>query len=134
MNTINREHFEAWLFSQPDERTFIYTEGAADAPIGCLLCNFIREQTNITAFYVGASYLTTENKTEPLMVWFSLFCPNKSYKFTAKEAKDNYLTLFPNAIVGSNDNSANVEILSSNSIAPVTESNRTNMLNSPSKQ
>jgi hypothetical protein len=38
---INRERFEAWLFSQPDERMFDYM----DVNGGCAVCAFIRETT-----------------------------------------------------------------------------------------
>ncbi len=100
MNTINREQFEAWLFSQPDERNFAYIEGQPDAPTGCLVCNFLRENTNhkhfgvsgaAEGFRVGFEDCT---KFEP---WLELLLRQNGFTeiFTAKYSKDTYLKLFP---------------------------------------
>lgn len=148
MNTINREQFEAWLFSQPPERTFKYTEGTPSSPIGCLACNYLREMTDAKNFFVGPSDcgIRFGNYVEPYtkFEWLAKYLYNVCYfaanfdeseqtLFTAKDAKRIYSELFPNAIVGNNDIPAIAGNLPFNSIASVTESNATNMLNSPSK-
>lgn len=50
---INRERFEAWLFSQPRERTFNYMDGNG----GCLICHFFQQTTKLAAS-VGGNYYT----------------------------------------------------------------------------
>lgn len=45
---IETERFEAWLFAQPDNRTYSYT-----AIYDCLISKFIKETTNITEFWCG---------------------------------------------------------------------------------
>lgn len=42
MKEINRERFEAWLFSQPKDRNFDYTN-----PRDCAICAFLKETTNV---------------------------------------------------------------------------------------
>jgi hypothetical protein len=37
MKTIEREHFEAWLFSQPKDREFDYQNTTG----GCAICSFV---------------------------------------------------------------------------------------------
>lgn len=44
---IQQERFEAWLFSQPDEREFDYTRST-----DCVICNFFRETTAIKCIAV----------------------------------------------------------------------------------
>lgn len=129
-NTINREHFEAWLFSQPDERTFEYIYGSYDSNPGCLLCNFLRETTNINKFEVGRIIVSMNGTNYPLPNWFINLLSKqwlKEHEFysrniTFKEVKEHYLLLFPNAVVGSNDSPAIAENLSFNSTALETKS------------
>lgn len=45
---IHRERFEAWLFSQPDERGFVYSD-----PKNCLVCMFIKETSAFNNPEVG---------------------------------------------------------------------------------
>lgn len=54
MTTINKETLEAWLFFQNPARIFNYIEGFKDDKTGCLICNFIRETTNIQNFCISA--------------------------------------------------------------------------------
>lgn len=55
-NIITQERFEAWLFSQPDEREYKYfnTEG-------CLICDFIKENTSNEAAGVGGDYYRVQS-------------------------------------------------------------------------
>jgi hypothetical protein len=36
--------FATWLRKQPSKRLFFYVQGAHTSPIGCPLCNFLREE------------------------------------------------------------------------------------------
>lgn len=131
---INREQFEAWLFSQPDERVFNYFQSFPNDQPGCLLCNFFRENCS-EPIIVGEDYYLQKGVKYSLPTWFmTVDLEALSVVFNADQAKKLYLAQFPNAIVGNNDTATNVASLSFNSIASVTESNATNKLNSPSKQ
>lgn len=125
MNQINREQFEAWLFSQPDERTFNYVEGYIDDKTGCVMCNYLREHTNLKFFIVGSRALTTKRGKNLLPTWFiDMMERRHNCLMTAKQTKDIYLLQFPNAIVGNNDVPAIAANSSFNSIAPAVESSR----------
>lgn len=134
MNKINREQFEAWLFSQPDERQLNYVQGQSYKYPGCLVCNFLREIVGLTCFYVSSNdigwWSPEINNSQKFQFedWlYSLLEEIVAYpesEFTIKQAKNSYLLLFPNAIVGNNDSPA-IADASLNSIAKVTESNLT---------
>jgi hypothetical protein len=50
---INKETFEAWLFSQPDDRTFDYMDNR-----DCLVCKYVKEVVGYKKnFSVGADYI-----------------------------------------------------------------------------
>jgi hypothetical protein len=55
---INRETFEAWLFAQPDERTFDYCN-----PKECAMCMFVKETTNYKEVIALPGSLIIEGKT-----------------------------------------------------------------------
>lgn len=46
---IEKERFEAWLMSQPGDRRFVYTNTN-----DCLICRFIKENTNCAIPSVGS--------------------------------------------------------------------------------
>lgn len=130
MNTINREHFEAWLFSQPDERMFNYSEGFNTDQIGCVMCNFLRENTNISQFCVGYSTFIhgEEWNDERLPAWFVNTMDKRSGRYiSAKEVKQLYLQEFPNAIVGSTQPMAIAKPVEPSSIAQATNGSLTNV-------
>jgi hypothetical protein len=52
---IHQEKFEAWLFSQPDEREFEYIDHR-----GCVICSFLKETTNAKEPMAGP-YLYTDD-------------------------------------------------------------------------
>lgn len=54
MKEINRERFEAWLFSQPGDRSWNFHDTQQ-----CVLCSFIKETTNHLRPIVGGLWLTT---------------------------------------------------------------------------
>jgi hypothetical protein len=98
MTEINREQFEAWLFSQPDERLFIYTEGGETDKTGCLVCNFLREQTGLNGFNVSVcwvSYGPTLTDRMHFQEWLMNLLQRRSPSpFSAKETKLNYVSMF----------------------------------------
>lgn len=61
---INRETFEAWLFTQPDERTYNFIDYS-----DCLLCKFIKETTNIENIRVGSTYFRVNGKCQEFDDW-----------------------------------------------------------------
>lgn len=132
-NTINREHFEAWLFSQPDDRRFEYLEGQPSSLTGCVVCNFLREQTNITTFGVSGSQVGFRTSLDFDYIPFEPWLQNlllelaNPVSFDAKRAKAMYISLFPNAIVGSTQPSTNVEKVEPSSIAQATNGSLTNV-------
>lgn len=131
MNTINREHFEAWLFSQPDERLFNYTEGFDSDRIGCVMCNFLRENTSIYPFAIGYgtyAYGVGINQEASLPTWFVSIMALRSGRYiTAKEVKSLYLQEFPNAIVGNPQPMAIAKPVEQSSIAKATNGSLTNV-------
>jgi len=48
---INQETFEAWLFSQPDDRQYDYRDNE-----GCLLCMFAKETSNKRLSVAGRAF------------------------------------------------------------------------------
>lgn len=63
---INRESFEAWLFSQPKERVFDYrnTDGT------CVICSFVKETTNAKGVCGGGGFVVTSNGFIPTPAWW----------------------------------------------------------------
>jgi len=69
---INQETFEAWLFSQPDSRTYNYSDNT-----GCLICSFVKETTNVKKVSAGGSTLTTDGEVLAFEGWIKSFmCKN----------------------------------------------------------
>lgn len=109
--TINREHFEAWLFSQPKERKFVYIEGRVDASTGCLMCNYLRENFHFIFRVYTSEFrdLTTDEETNfpkwlNELIWTSLQMFYRKHIigpsfFTAGEVQTIYLSLFPETII-----------------------------------
>lgn len=97
---IHREHFEAWLMAQADDRVFDYTDST-----GCLCCMFFREMTSLQTPIVGpARYRDLENIgiERPLPRWVlqvledgRMFAPNISGRYTFRYIKQAYQKLFP---------------------------------------
>lgn len=107
MTKINREQFEAWLFAQPNNRTFNYREGKSTDLVGCIICNFLREQTGVKNFKVGGHRLGIITPTDviPFTQWTSLFLlaalmagdydqSKHTTVITGLQAKTAYTTLF----------------------------------------
>lgn len=106
MNTINREHFEAWLFSQPRTRAFNYD----DVKGGCAVCSFIRETTDWAEACGGSdagvhkSRGTALMETIPLPDWMKVQTKGVlwalepiSSTITIGQMQDRYRELFPDA-------------------------------------
>lgn len=107
MTTINRELFEAWLFSQPREREFVYINGLSDEEPGCVVCSFLRETTNIKRFAVGDTYMniykgeSTDYDAVNLPTWLNeLHLASLAGTPTFGAVQDHYLQLFPNTLDG----------------------------------
>lgn len=101
MNEINREQFEAWLFAQADDREFKYTQGGWDDRVGCVMCNYLREQTNMKRFVVAVVDVTDFSvlgwRTVALPRWFIELMQHRDYvHLTAKSVKKAYTKLFGN--------------------------------------
>ena len=93
--TIEQETFEAWLFAQPDERTFCYQNNT-----DCLCCKYMKEVHG--AKYVLAGNLSIQVdgtlSTIPNFVQDTLlpFVHNPMFNTTTfKEVKTRYRQLFP---------------------------------------
>lgn len=110
--TINRELFEAWLFSQPREREFVYTDNR-----NCLICSFLKSNTRFQNPNVSHSHLYLDNcKSEPIPSWLFETISNSNYnevyngykvgkpvkdgRRTFAYVQDSYLQLFPNTLDG----------------------------------
>lgn len=96
INPINREQFEAWLYAQPDSRPYNYMEGRPDSKIGCVLCNYIREATNIKDFIVGGTWLTANGIFNQMPQWLQQVINDGTVQcgHTFKYAKARYTALF----------------------------------------
>ncbi len=96
MNEINRERFEAWLFSQPKERSFIYGDIC-----GCAVASFLKECTSIQdptvssdTFRSRADVLLPDAGRKPLPEWLH----NQVLRvrpLTIAKMQARYLELFP---------------------------------------
>jgi hypothetical protein len=65
MNEINRERFEAWLFSQQKDREFDYTDLRE-----CLICKFIRETSSLKVRMVTPGFIALEGSPSiPMPKW-----------------------------------------------------------------
>lgn len=53
---INREHFEHWIFNQPANRTFVYTDA-----YGCAMCAFAAEIMGVKGSVVSPGTLYDSN-------------------------------------------------------------------------
>lgn len=107
MNEINREHFEAWLFSQPLERVIEAGDGTR-----CVLCSFIKETTNFSrAFFAGWDKWEPEQNNAALDLpswakklidrnWLKLVADfdQGKYSVTIASMQRRYLELFPESV------------------------------------
>lgn len=110
MNEINRESFEAWLFSQPPEREFNYS----DIKGGCAVCTFVRETTSYSEACGGSDYYGVRLKNNwadvnpeivPLPDWLKSGSggvlnvlerrPGPLFVLTIQNMQRRYLELFP---------------------------------------
>jgi hypothetical protein len=69
-NPITRESFEAWLFSQPDDRVFLFTSCTS-----CVVASFLKETTSYNTpivtdkyFMNGSNIQTERNLPEWLVI------------------------------------------------------------------
>lgn len=103
MTEINREHFEAWLFAQPDDRPYVYGEGFPNDPVGCIVCNYLREQTNEKDFVVGGSQqgIAKIEQVTPFPRWLAEVLWRCASLTTFGAAKKVYTKLHGNPTFGS---------------------------------
>lgn len=104
---IHKERFEAWLFSQPDERRFDYVDNR-----NCIGCCFLREMARFDLLSFGPDAVYDKHATRfPLPEWFTnllrvvridnpsgfVFNPGglSSHWITFGEIKRAWLALFP---------------------------------------
>ena len=110
MKEINRERFEAWLFSQPPEREFRYTDSD-----GCAFCHFVMETTNLVARCAATWRVAKDRKglvsaepqafpkwmLDPMMLNGVLNAdktyPNGDAMISCGAMQEQYLKLFPEA-------------------------------------
>jgi len=91
---IEQERFEAWLFSQPDNRKWFFFDNT-----GCCLASFIKETTNAQYVTVGGCTYTVDDFTGTLPTWagtetfFSKV--DRRRDFTASKIKQAFSRLFP---------------------------------------
>lgn len=50
---LNLEHFEAWLFAQPDDREYAYID-----IYDCLISRFAKETTNVKNVHCSPEFLS----------------------------------------------------------------------------
>ena len=98
MKEINRELWEAWLFSQPKERSFNYADCCA-----CAVCAFTSETTNCKGVIV-AGELVWANLSDypqkpltkiPEWLWKVIHVFSGNYELTVPAMQARYLELFP---------------------------------------
>lgn len=99
--TISREHFEAWLFSQPLAKVLEYSAGSRFEPTGCLICNYLRDSFKQHHLYVGVDNFTMvgntvgQNKFPPWLVDLILVAREEDSEFfTIEQVQSAYLSLF----------------------------------------
>lgn len=90
--TLEKERFEAWLFSQPDKREFDYLNTT-----GCMGCSFVKETTNINnPAFGGITWGKLDNYGDwPLPDWFRAALISMPRFFTAADTKSAWRKLFP---------------------------------------
>lgn len=93
---INKERFEAWLFAQPDNRTWDYKNGH-----GCVACYFLIENVKVNGVSVGHEDFTVgyNNKRQLPKFLIKLFSPlrtkNTQEIVSAEWLKHRWKHLFP---------------------------------------
>jgi hypothetical protein len=124
---INRETFEAWLFSQPDDRVIEASNGTKS-----FFCSFVRETTKYKGFMFGweAAHLNSFlGPTVVLPSWLKLLLSRENlYRvkgcsglreeklfLTCGELKQSYITLFGNPLT----NQINEHISKNQSTSPL---------------
>ncbi len=95
-NMINRELFEAWLLSQPRERTYNYMNCN-----DCLLCKFIKETTSCQSVHAGGCTITINEACVTLELWLANLLGGHSLRGLTDfgRIQDAYLKLFPDTLV-----------------------------------
>lgn len=103
--TIHKEHFEAWLFGQPDNREWVYT-----SPTSCVICCFLREQCRIEQALVNPeswflSSADVPDRPQIFHEWLLAFSrrivclvaskQGAGMDFTAAQAKAEWRKLWP---------------------------------------
>lgn len=102
---INREHFEAWLMSQPANRRFYYFGTAPESTPPCLICTYLKELFK-GRFIVGGAVIEQFDINfnrigqDVIPKWLNVLLQstigeNSKVHFTAKDAQLSYLSLFP---------------------------------------
>lgn len=101
MEPIHQEHFEAWLFNQPDEREWEYSD-----PFNCVVASFLKEVYHYEHVSVGSRgspiFINRYHITLDYPSWLLLFFDNRNcgitwqtlYNPSAKEAKAGYTKCF----------------------------------------
>lgn len=93
---IEREPFESWMLSLPDDKQFNIHQGEVKDQPGCIACNFLRD--TIRGFG-NAGYISARVGEEAFIFDNWLCDLIKSFyekgRFTAKDLKARYLELFP---------------------------------------
>lgn len=92
---IERELFEAWLFSQPPERQFYYYDTN-----GCAIASFLREALGIQRPRVGGmEFDDAEGKGCLLPQWLRDIVFPLPIHFTVAQLRRRYLELFPDTFI-----------------------------------
>lgn len=87
---LEKERFEAWLFSQPDDRKWNYGDSE-----NCAGCCFVRETTNVKNPNFGGHYWRIGRNEFEIPKWlFNTIVPLPIH-FTAAHAKAQWRKLFP---------------------------------------
>ena len=106
MKTIEREHFEHWLFSQPKDREFDYTRSSE-----CAICAFLKETTSVQNPVVDAKTISTELFTIPTPKWLDdgygedgkprgdVRGVVRVWPLTIANMRRRYLELFPDTVI-----------------------------------
>lgn len=92
MKEINREHFEAWLDQQPDDRQLYYMGQWKDSKIPCLFCAYARE-TLANFIIVGDIYIRFINDVVYLSGTLEVLARRLPFEppiFTIKDVKQEY--------------------------------------------
>lgn len=93
---IQQEHFEAWLFAQPNSRRWDYCDGQ-----NCVIASFIKETTAITEPLVNSKEWWMDIKDLyvkdgfPIPLWLYNTLVSGSTIIQATHLKARYRQLFP---------------------------------------